>query len=202
MSTNGWKLIFISAILVSVMISCDKDEDDSLFDNNNSKMLDLMNSMMSNMDNLTMTNDPDNDFAMMMREHHNGAINMGNHVIKEGNNTALHQIAREMIAKQQKEIVSLDSFLVVHAKADDDPTFHMMAQEAMDKMMNNAELQNLKGDTDHDYAILMIQHHQGAIDMSELQIHYGHSDGLKRLAGKMKKDQQKEIIRLQGWLLE
>ncbi len=184
------------------MISCEKDEEEGLSDENENKMIDLMHSIMRTIEGLTMSNDPDNDFAMMMREHHNGAISMGNLELKEGNDAILQQTARDLIAKQQKEIVSLDSFLLVHAKADDNPTFHLMAKEAMVKMINNAKLQDLTGDADHDFALLMIQNYQGAIDMSDLHIHHGHSDGLKKLAEKMKKDRHKEIIRLQKWLLE
>jgi len=93
MNKNNWRLFFLSAVLVSVMISCEKDEEEGLSDDDESKMIDLMHSMMRNMVSLTMTNDPDNDFAMMMREHLNGAISMGNLELKEGNDATLQQTA-------------------------------------------------------------------------------------------------------------
>lgn len=197
------KLLFLLSTVLPVMISCQDDGNDAGWINpENNKMFAIMQTMMKSLDSLKMTSDPDNDFAMMMREHHKSAINMGNLELKEGKDSDLQEFARRMISKQQKEIVTLDSFLVVHAKADDNQSFSHMARSAMDKMMNNARLQNINGDMDNDFARLMIQHHQGGIDMAELQINMGHSDGLKAESKKTKDDQQKDIKILQDWLLK
>lgn len=190
-------------ILSALFAGCQDDSDNSAVQiPENNKMFVLMQKMMQSLDSLKMTNDPDNDFAMMMREHHKSAINMGNLELKEGKDADLHEFARKMIIMQQKEIVTLDSFLVVHAKADDNQNFSNLAKAAMDKMMKNARLQSINGDTDNDFARLMIQHHQGGIDMAELQINLGHSDGLKAESKKTKDDQQKDIKVLQDWLLK
>jgi uncharacterized protein (DUF305 family) len=49
------------------------------------------------------------------------------------------------------------------------------------------------GDVDKDYAALMIEHHQAAIDMNRILIEKGHDPALKALAQKMTAQQQKEI---------
>jgi uncharacterized protein (DUF305 family) len=200
---KGWILFLLSALAVSLTVSCEDDDSGVNIQNaDNNKILSIMQSIRNRMDSLKTTKDPDNDFAMMMKVHHEGAISMGNVEINEGTGPELRQMATDMNTKQSKEIATLDSFLVVHSKVDDNAVFHKMAISAMQKMINNAKLQYLSGKIDHDFATLMIQHHQGAIDMADLELHYGNSDGLKKAAQKMKDDQEKEIQTLQDWLMK
>lgn len=49
------------------------------------------------------------------------------------------------------------------------------------------------GDADHDFARMMIPHHQGAIDMALAELRYGKDERLKRLAQEIVVDQQQEI---------
>jgi len=50
----------------------------------------------------------------------------------------------------------------------------MKMEMSMDKMDRNADLQIVDGNNDHDFATLIIFHHQSAIEMADLVIHYGH----------------------------
>jgi uncharacterized protein (DUF305 family) len=67
------------------------------------------------------------------------------------------------------------------------------------KMM--AEMQKMKpsGDTDKDFVMMMIPHHQGAIDMAKVELEYGTDEKLKAMAQKMIEDQQKEIEEMKAW---
>ena len=38
------------------------------------------------------------------------------------------------------------------------------------------------GDLDRDFAVVMIPHHRGAIDMAEVELRYGHNDQLRRIS--------------------
>jgi uncharacterized protein (DUF305 family) len=49
------------------------------------------------------------------------------------------------------------------------------------------------GDVDHDFAAMMIPHHQGAIDMAKLELIYGHDPVLRRLTQAIVVEQQQEI---------
>src|SRR5262249_59993339 len=51
----------------------------------------------------------------------------------------------------------------------------------------------LSGDPDHDFARVMIPHHQGAIDMALAELRYGKDKRLRRLAQEIVVDQQQEI---------
>src|SRR5712691_388936 len=49
------------------------------------------------------------------------------------------------------------------------------------------------GDVDHDFAAMMIPHHQGAIDMAQAELRYGHNEQLRRIAQEIIVEQQQEI---------
>lgn len=49
------------------------------------------------------------------------------------------------------------------------------------------------GDIDRDFVAMMVPHHQGAIDMAEAVLRYGHNETLRRLAQEIVVTQQQEI---------
>jgi hypothetical protein len=63
---------------------------------------------------------------------------------------------------------------------------------AMTKMMNDMAIKPT-GDVDRDFVDMMVPHHQGAIDMAEAILRYGHNEKLKRLAQEIIVTQQQEI---------
>lgn len=75
-----------------------------------------MKSMMKNNDDkmasMKMTGNADVDFAMMMRVHHQGAIDMAQAELRDGKDAQMRKLATNIIAAQKKEIALLDKFLV------------------------------------------------------------------------------------------
>jgi uncharacterized protein (DUF305 family) len=63
---------------------------------------------------------------------------------------------------------------------------------AMDKMMSGMAIAP-SGDIDRDFALMMIPHHQGAIDMARAELQYGSDETLRRIAQGMVVEQQQEI---------
>jgi uncharacterized protein (DUF305 family) len=53
------------------------------------------------------------------------------------------------------------------------------------------------GDIDRDFAAMMIAHHQGAVDMAQIQLHYGSNEQLRRIAQEIIIEQQQEIGAMQ-----
>ena len=49
------------------------------------------------------------------------------------------------------------------------------------------------GKPDEDFARMMIPHHQGAIDMAQVELRYGHNEQLRRIAQEIIVEQQQEI---------
>ena len=74
----------------------------------------MKHSMMGSMDgmkNMPMSGDPDKDFAMMMKIHHQGAVDMAEMELAHGKSPAMKDMARKIIAAQKKEIAQFDRWL-------------------------------------------------------------------------------------------
>ena len=70
--------------------------------------------MTSGMDSMKMmktTGDTDRDFAMLMKMHHEQAVDMAKTEIAHGKSAELKAMSRKIIAAQQKEIAQLDKWL-------------------------------------------------------------------------------------------
>lgn len=85
------------------------------------------------------------------------------------------------------------SFLVNNSK----PFAELMGQamSVMDGAMTQAPM---NGDPDHDFASMMIPHHQGAVDMAKVELLYGKDPVLRRLAQEIIVTQDSEIQVMQS----
>ena len=72
-------------------------------------------------------------------------------------------------------------------------SFQRMMDEAMTSMDRGMQNATMTGDPDHDFASMMIPHHQGAIDMAKAELLYGKDRVLRRLAQEIIVTQQQEI---------
>jgi uncharacterized protein (DUF305 family) len=95
------------------------------------------------------------------------------------------------------------SFLVLSAAAaavaqqkSPDEAAYMAAMEKMHKAMTQAN----DSDPAAAWAKKMIEHHRGAIEMSEIVLKSSNDPFITKQARKMSSDQQKEIRELENWL--
>jgi uncharacterized protein (DUF305 family) len=65
-------------------------------------------------------------------------------------------------------------------------------QAAMSKMMKDMAVKP-SGNVDADFTAMMIPHHQGAVDMAEAELHYGHNRKLRRIARNIFAGQRQQI---------
>ena len=72
---------------------------------------------------------------------------------------------------------------------------------AMARMMKSMHVQP-SGNVDRDFAVMMIAHHQGAIDMALAELRHGRNERLKRLANEIVVEQRQEITVMQAVLDE
>ena len=75
---------------------------------------DMKKSMMSGMDSMQkmqMSGDTDKDFAMMMKIHHQGAVDMARMELSHGKSPAMKFMAKKIIVAQKKEIAEFDRWL-------------------------------------------------------------------------------------------
>jgi hypothetical protein len=62
----------------------------------------------------------------------------------------------------------------------------------MNRMMAAMDIRP-SGDADRDFVAMMAPHHQGAIDMAQTELRYGHNEQLRRISQEIIVDQQQEI---------
>jgi len=83
------------------------------------KGMDMQGMMKDNNDKMSamqMTGNADVDFAMMMRMHHQGAIDMAQAELRDGKAPEMRKMAKDIIAAQKKEIAQLDRFLAKNGR--------------------------------------------------------------------------------------
>ena len=78
----------------------------------------MMKDSNEKMSSMQMTGKPDVDFAMMMRIHHQGAIDMAQAELRDGKAPEMRKMAQSIIAAQKKEIAQLDKFLAKQGHTD------------------------------------------------------------------------------------
>ena len=75
---------------------------------------DMKKSMMAGMDSMDkmrLTGNIDKDFALMMKVHHQQALDMAEMELAHGNSPAMQGMAKQIIAAQKKEIAQFDKWL-------------------------------------------------------------------------------------------
>jgi uncharacterized protein (DUF305 family) len=112
-------------------------------------------------------------------------------------------LARNIIAAQKGEIEQMKKWLAAH-----DPNAMPSSAEAakaagapMETMMQSMSI-NYSGNADIDFARGMIPHHQGAIDMSKVELQFGSDPEIKKLAQAIMDAQGPEIKVMQDWLAQ
>jgi uncharacterized protein (DUF305 family) len=82
--------------------------------NAESGMMSGMEKMNQDMKAAPMTGDADKDFVAMMIPHHQGAIDMAEAELRSGKDPVLRQLAKDIIAAQNKEIADMHAWQAAH----------------------------------------------------------------------------------------
>jgi len=158
-----------------------------------------MNDMMTKMQSMQMTGDFDIDFANMMVEHHQGALDMAQIEVSNGNDEKMKAKAQEILTKQKKEQQELNDFVSSYKPSGMKHGEGEM-QKSMSAMMDKMKSMQMTGDVDKDFATMMTSHHQDGISMAKMELKNGMSAKLKQMVQKSIDDQQKDIKEFQAWL--
>lgn len=154
-------------------------------------MMKSMQSGMSQMMSMKMTGDPDHDFAMMMKMHHKGAIEMADLELKQGKDASTKALASRIKAANQKEVKELDQFMSSHKPMS---SSSKLGQKGMEIMHSGTHSMN--GKADHDFASMMAQHHQQGVGMARAFLKEGKTEKMKLMANNIIRQQTKEIAEL------
>lgn len=82
----------------------------------NMDMQAMMKEHNDKMSSMKMTGNADVDFAMMMRMHHQGGIDMAQAELQGSKSPEMRKMARNIIAAQKKEIAQLERFLAKNGR--------------------------------------------------------------------------------------
>lgn len=74
------------------------------------------------------------------------------------------------------------------------------AYRAASDKMHKAMAIAFTGDADRDFVASMIPHHDGAIDMAQVQLKYGKDPDIRKLAEAVIREQTREIAEMKAWL--
>ena len=149
----------------------------------------------------------DKDFLANMIVHHESAINMAEMALAAAKHQEVKDLASNINASQGKEVGDMRSWQTQwgypatsgHSMTDMENAGHSM--ESMADM--NAQLQGLSGDEfDKKFLELMIEHHQGAIDMAMPAATNASHQEVKVLAKEIIAAQTQEIDNMREWQKE
>lgn len=76
-----------------------------------------MQGMQQAMQGMTPTNDPNKDFVMMMKPHHQAAVEMAKSYLRYGDDPKLMKMAKDIVSSQIKEIKEMSEWQAKHGMA-------------------------------------------------------------------------------------
>ena len=132
-----------------------------------------------------------------MIEHHRGAIAMSQVLIDQGGDPEFVRMASEGSAKQQREITEMERILsagISGGSGEANPF------TPIEQRMHQAMLAANGANLTETWARKMIEHHQGAIDMSEALIRQGGDPQVVAMARRTADDQRREKAHLEAML--
>ena len=159
-------------------------------------MMQAMAKMDREMSAAPMTGDPDHDFAIMMIPHHQGAVDMATVYLSDAKSPVLRRLAGEISAQQPQEIAAMRlrlAALSTSQNPSDNRAFAAEMMQCMATMDRDMMAAPMTGNTDKDFAAMMIPHHQGAIDMAKPFLLHGKDPALRRLASEIIVTQTQEV---------
>ena len=128
-------------------------------------------------------------FLSQMIAHHQGAVDMAKDVLKVAKHSETKTEAQAVVTNQEKEIKQMTSWL---------HDWYGVTPSAAQMDLMKADMKGMMGmkvTEDKMFFQMMIPHHQGAIDMSQLALKQSDKAEVKELAQQIIKAQEAEIVR-------
>ena len=172
---------------------------DTMSHDMNTGMMSSMQPTMHKMQGMNMTGDFDVDFANMMIEHHQGALDMAQMEISGGKDEKMKAMAQKILTDQKKEQQEVRDFVSGYKRSGmkhGEGALQKSTSSAMDQMKSMP----MSGDMDKDFATMMIHHHEHGVSMAKMEVKNGMSSKLKQMAQKMITKQNQEIKEFKNWL--
>jgi uncharacterized protein (DUF305 family) len=111
--------------------------------------------------------------------------------------------SRRMETRMMKRMIAVGLLIssTTLAQVDSPAKQFMQAMEqSMTTMDHNMAAAPMNGGVDHDFAAMMIPHHDGAIDMAKAELRFGKDPVMRRMAQEILVEQQSEIDAMNLWI--
>lgn len=132
--------------------------------------------------------DAGDNWAKKMIAHHQGAIDMSQAVLDQNPKPDVAQMARDAIAKQQKDIADIQKLLKNGAPDQKSADLYKPAMMEMQQKMQAAS----GADPSETFMRKMLEHHKGAVAMSDIALKNGVSGALREQVQKTRDDNKKD----------
>ncbi len=150
------------------------------------------------------TNDADVAFAQDMIPHHQQAVEMARLADERAGSDAVRDLAADIEAAQDPEIETMTGWLEEWDAEVPDSSMEGMDHSDMSGMMSTADMSGLEGSSgpefDQMWLTMMIEHHEGAIQMAQTEQADGANDDAVELAEKIEQTQAAEVDQLEQLL--
>lgn len=164
------------------------------------EMFNIMKTMVDKVNQMSIATDLDLNFVNAMIIHHQAGIDLAQIEIAKGQNEEMKAMARDFIASQTTEIKKLKELLHHHKPEVSADQSQTEIHAAMNEMMYKLKKVIVTGNTDKDFAMLMIPHHENAVDIAAEEVINGHHVQFKLFARDMIREKNEEIGELKDWL--
>jgi uncharacterized protein (DUF305 family) len=131
-----------------------------------------------------------------MIEHHKGAIEMSRILLAQNVTGHVADMAQQTIDKQTAEVAALEKLI---ATGNPDPASAALYQPAQMEM-HSSMMAAQGSDLSDSWVRKMLEHHKGAIAMSDIALANGATGAVRVQIEKTKADQQKDIEHIEGML--
>lgn len=177
------------------------------------------------------TKDLDLYFAQLLRENHRAAVAMSALELNRGQDPFLRRLSEEINHAHQQRILGLDSAIRRRRTQPPGAAASPASREQFTRLLSAATegfssaahrtITRAEGGTgstnlgmreyqedagtgslDRDFAVLLLPHHQNAIQLARAELEFGQDKGLIRAASSVIEDQQREMAQAQAWLAQ
>lgn len=140
--------------------------------------------------------DAGQSWAKKMIEHHQGAIDMSRIVLDQGASGDVAMMARETIEKQQKDMEDIRKLIREGTPNPQSAELYRSAMTDMKEKMMTA----MGADASETYMRKMLEHHRGAVAMSDVALQNGVSGALREQIEKTRDDNRKDAEMVEAML--
>jgi uncharacterized protein (DUF305 family) len=162
---------------------------------------------------LALTGNADNDYAILMAEHHQGSVDAARIVMQAAGDAIIKQIAYDILDKHPKEQEALRSHArsqnreqitdhhgIGTSNSETNNTFASDLKKILNSTDAKRDIENTNNKPDHRFAHALISHYQFSIDLSNAILTHGKEQKIKLIARKIRSNAESDSRKLKDWL--